>query len=143
MHRPDQVSHGFKGERVLMRIHVEELDRYDGRPLYQAILELLRERHLAGATALRGLMGFGPSGHVHTPRVMAIRSDDPIIVEVVDSAERIQAVLPEIDRMVNGGLITLEKVRVIMYRPTVTAEERAEHERIEITGSWRAVPPTT
>jgi PII-like signaling protein len=133
--------HGLKGERVLMRIHIEEQDKYKSRPLYTAILELLRSRHFAGATALRGRMGFGPTGHVHKDQVFTIREDCPIVIEVVDSEEKIQRILPDIDQMVGGGLITLEKVRVIMYRSSVTAEERAEQEDIEITGSWRVVPP--
>jgi len=133
--------HGFKGERVLMRIHVEEQDKTGGRPLYETILDLLRKRHYAGATVLRGTLGFGPGGHVHAERVLALREDVPIVIEVVDTEEKIQAILPEIDRMVGGGLITLERVRVILYRPHVTPEERAEDHEIEVTGSWRVVPP--
>ena len=133
--------HGFKGERVLMRIHIEEQDKYKGHPLYEAILELLRRRHFAGATALRGQLGFGPTGHVHSQRVLSLKEDCPVVVEVIDSEENIQSVLPEIDTMVGGGLVTLEKVRVIMYRPKASAAERAEHEQIEVTGSWRVVPP--
>jgi hypothetical protein len=135
------MTHGFKGERILMRIHVEEQDRYEGHPLYQRILQMLRDRRCAGATVLRGQLGFGASGRVHTGRALSIREDLPIIIEVVDTEDRIRAVLPDIDRMVGGGLITLEKVRVIMYRPKVTPEERAEHDNIEITGSWRLPSP--
>lgn len=134
--------HGLKGERVLLRVHVEEQDKCGGRPLYEAIVEMLRRRHYAGATVLRGTLGFGPSGRVHTEHTFAVREDLPVIIEVVDTEERIQAVLPDLDRMVGGGLITLEKVRVIMYRPGATAEERAEDHEIDITGSWRIVPPT-
>jgi hypothetical protein len=74
---------------------------------------------------------------MHTERVLALKEDLPIIVEVVDREERIVDVLPEIDRLVGGGMVTLERVRVIMYRPTSSPEERAEHESIEVTGSWR------
>jgi PII-like signaling protein len=133
--------HGLRGERVLLRIYIEEQDKHDGRPLYEAILELLRNRHYAGATVLRGTLGFGPSGHVHTEHTFAIREDVPTVIEVVDTDERIQAILPELDGMLSGGLITLEKVRVIMYRPSGTFEERAEDHEIEITGSWRVPPP--
>jgi PII-like signaling protein len=133
--------HGLKGERVLMRIHVEEQDKSKGHPLYEAIVELLRRRKFAGATVFRGQLGFGASGHVHSEHVMSINDDVPIVIEVVDTEEKIQAILPEIDGMVGGGLVTLEKVRVIMYRPSVTPEERAEDHEIEITGSWQIVPP--
>lgn len=78
------MTHGFKGGRVLMRIHVQEQDRYEGHPLYQGILQLLRDRHYAGATVLRGQLGFGASGRVHTGHVLSIREDLPIVIEIVD-----------------------------------------------------------
>ena len=133
--------HGFKGERVLMRLHVEEQDRYKGRPLYRAILEMLRQRHFAGATVFQGTLGFGPSGHVHEEHTWTIREDLPMVIEVIDTDEKIQAVLPDIDAMIGGGLVTLERVRVIMYRPKVTPEERAEDHEIDVTGSWRVPSP--
>jgi PII-like signaling protein len=132
--------HGFKGQRVLMRISVEEQDRYQHRPLHEAILRLLLQRRYAGATVLRGRLGFGPSGRVHRERAVSLTEDVPIVIEVVDTEERIQAILPELDRMVGGGLITLERVRVILYRTNVTPEARTEHEQIEVTGSWRVLP---
>jgi PII-like signaling protein len=136
------MTHGLKGERVLLRIHVEEQDRHEDQPLYMAILYLLRDRHFAGATVLRGQLGFGPSGRVHRGHALALSEDLPVVIEVVDTEERIASVLPDIDRMVGGGLVTLENVRVIMYRPSVTRAERAEHDVIEITGSWRGpLPP--
>ena len=131
--------HGFKGERVLMRVHVEEQDKYRGKPVYEAIVELLRKRHYAGATAFRGTLGFGPGGHVHTEHVLSLKEDLPVVIECVDTEERIQAILPELDRMVGGGLITLERVRVIMYRRDVSPEERHESEEIDITGGWRVI----
>jgi PII-like signaling protein len=109
--------HGLNGERTLMRIHLGERDRHQGRPLYEAIVMLLRERHYAGATVYRAIMGFGASAHVRTDRIEVLSLDLPVIVEVVETEERIQAILPELDQMIGGGLITLEKVRVIMYRP--------------------------
>ena len=109
--------HGLNGERTLMRIHLGERDRYHGKPLYEAIVMLLRERHYAGATVYRAIMGFGASAHVRTDRIEVLSLDLPVIVEVVETEERIQAILPELDQMIGGGLITLEKVRVIMYRP--------------------------
>ena len=104
------------GERILMRIHIGERDRFEGKPLYEAIVLLLRERHLAGATVTRAIMGFGATARLHTDKVLRLSVDLPIIVECVDSEEKIEAILPELDRMIGGGLITLEKVRVITYR---------------------------
>ena len=111
------AMHGFKGERVLMRIHVGERDRYKGRPLYQEIVELLRRRHYAGATVFRAVMGFGASARLRTDRFEVLSLDLPIVIECVETEERIQAILPELDRMIGGGMITLEKARVIVYRP--------------------------
>jgi len=109
--------HGLAGERVLMRIHIGERDRFEGKPLYTAIVELLRARKYAGATVLRAIMGFGASSTLHTDRIEVLSLDLPIVVECVETAERIEAILPEIDEMIGGGLITLEKANVIIYRP--------------------------
>ena len=109
--------HGLKGERVLMRVHIGERDRFRGKPLYAAIVELLRRKGYAGATVYRGIMGFGASSTVHTDRIEVLSLDLPIVVECVETAERIDAVLPELDEMIGGGLITLERANVIMYRP--------------------------
>jgi PII-like signaling protein len=108
--------HGFTGERVLMRIYVEERDTYHGKPVYVAITESLFKQHYAGATVLRGTLGFGATSHVHKDRILAVRHNDPIVVEVVDTEERINAFLPTLDDMIGGGLVTLEKVQVILYR---------------------------
>lgn len=108
--------HGLTGERVLMRIHIGERDRYDGRPLYEAIVNLLRARHYAGATVTRAIMGFGATARLHTDKVLRLSVDLPIVVECVDTEEKIEAILPELDQMIGGGLITLEKVKVIAYR---------------------------
>jgi PII-like signaling protein len=117
------MPHGFEGERTLMRIYIGERDKYHGKPLYQAIVELLRARHYAGATVLRAVMGFGATARLHTDRVEVLSLDLPIIVECVESEERIQAILPELDRMIGAGLITLERARVIMYRPEQTSAD--------------------
>jgi uncharacterized protein len=114
--------HGLKGERVLMRIHIGERDKYRGKPLYAAIVELLRARHYAGATVYRGIMGFGASSTVHTDRIEVLSIDLPIIVECIETAERIDAILPHLDEMIGGGLITLERANVIMYRPHSDAD---------------------
>lgn len=109
--------HGLKGERVLMRVHIGERDKYKGKPLYAAIVEMLRRKGYAGATVYRGIMGFGASSTVHTDRIEVLSLDLPIVVECIETAERIDAVLPELDEMIGGGLITLERANVIMYRP--------------------------
>jgi hypothetical protein len=105
------------GERTLMRIHIGERDKYGGKPLYEAIVHLLRERGFAGATVFRGIMGFGATAGIHTEKVLRLSLDLPIVIESVETEEKIQAVLPELDRMIGGGLITLERARVIIYRP--------------------------
>lgn len=109
--------HGFEGERVLMRIHIGESDRFEGKALYAQIVELLRKKQFAGATVFRGIMGFGASSRVHTDRFVELSSDLPVVVECVETEERINAVLPELDRMIGGGLITLERAHVLVYRP--------------------------
>lgn len=109
--------HGMRGERVLMRIHIGESDRWQGKPLEEAIVQLLRAKEFAGATVLRGIMGFGATARVHTDKILRLSMDLPIIVECVDTQEKIDAILPELDQMIGGGLITLEKVQVIAYRP--------------------------
>jgi uncharacterized protein len=117
---------GFKGERVLMRIHIGEGDRYDGQPLYRRIVELLRSRHYAGATVMRGIMGFGPTSKLHTDRFLELSSDLPIVIECIETEEKIDAILPELDGMLGGGLITLERAKVIMYRAEVPPENRTD-----------------
>lgn len=106
----------IEGPGTLLRIFIGESDRWHGRPLYEAIVLKAREAGLAGATVLRGLAGFGASSRLHTARVLRLSEDLPIVVEIVDKTERIEAILPELDDMVGEGLITLEQVRVIAYR---------------------------
>ena len=112
--------HGLTGERTLMRIHIGERDKYHGKPLYEAIVLLLRKRGFAGATVLRGIMGFGASAGIHSEKVLRLSLDLPLVVECVDTAEKIDAILPELDSMIGGGLITLERARVVIYRGTET-----------------------
>jgi PII-like signaling protein len=107
----------FEGERTLMRIHIGESDRWHGKPLYQAIVGLFRREKFSGVTVLRGVGGYGSSSVYHTEKILRLSQDLPIVVEVVESNERIKAVLPQLDQMIGGGLVTLEKVRVILYRP--------------------------
>ncbi len=106
----------FQGERTLMRIHIGESDKWHGQPLHQAIVEMLRKEGFSGATVLRGVAGYGGSSVYHTDKLLRLSQDLPIIVEIVEYQERIEAILPRLDEMVEGGLITLEKVRVILYR---------------------------
>lgn len=106
----------IEGVGLLVRIYIGESDQWHGKPLYQAIVERLRERGLAGATVLRGIEGFGAKAHLHTTRLLRLSEDLPILIELVDSEERIRAALPVLDEMVGVGLITLEKVEVIAYR---------------------------
>jgi len=108
------------GEQVLMRIFVGESDRWEHRPLHAALLELFRTQGLAGATVLRAVAGFGANSVVHTANILRLSADLPLVIEVVDSQERLDAVLPEVDGMMRGGLITMEKVRVLKYDQTPT-----------------------
>jgi PII-like signaling protein len=106
----------IEGSGLLVRIYIGESDSWHGRPLYQAIVERLRERGLAGATVLRGIEGYGAKARLHTTRILRLSEDLPILIEVVDQEDRLRAVLPELDAMVDDGLITLERVEVIAYR---------------------------
>jgi len=105
----------LEGEQVLMRIFIGEGDRWKKKPLYEALVEMLRREGMAGATVLKGAMGFGARSITHSDRLLRFSSDLPVIVEVVDSQEKIDAVLPFLDAMLNGGMVTLEKARVIRY----------------------------
>lgn len=130
------MTHRFHGERTLMRIYIGESDRcehgpHHGKPLHEAILLTLRERSFAGATVSRAISGFGASARVHTDKILRLSLDLPIIVEAVETEERIQEVLTTLDEMIGGGLITLERVRVILYRPASAPETPRERDRTE------------
>jgi uncharacterized protein len=101
---------------VLLRIFIGESDRHGGHPLYEAIVLKARELHLAGATVLRGAMGFGKSSRLHTSKILRLSADLPLVIEIVDSEEKINAFLPVLEGMMGGGMVTLEKARVIHYR---------------------------
>lgn len=107
----------FVGERTLMRIHIGESDKWRGKPLYEAIVEELRKEKFSGVTVLRGVGGYGGSSVYHTDKLLRLSQDLPIVLEVIESQERIDEILPHLDEMIGGGLVTLEKVRVILYRP--------------------------
>jgi PII-like signaling protein len=100
---------------MLLRIFIGEDDKTDGRPLYEAIVLKAREVQLAGATILRGPMGFGHSSRLHTAKILRLSEDLPIVIEIVDSEEKIEAFLPQLEKMMGSGLVTLEKVRVLQY----------------------------
>lgn len=125
------MSHRFKGERTLMRILIGESDKYHGKPLYEALLEHFRKKGLAGATVLRGVAGFGAESVVHTEKLLRLSLDLPIIIEVVETEEAIQSILPDLDEMIGGGLITMERARVIMYRPANVQPGERETHRIQ------------
>ena len=103
-------------DATLLRIFIGESDRWEHKPLYEAIVLKARETHLAGATVLRGPMGFGKSSRLHTAKILRLSMDLPLVIEIVDSEEKIQGFLPVLNEMMKGGLVTLEKVRVIDYR---------------------------
>jgi PII-like signaling protein len=109
------------GEQVLMRIFIGESDQWKRRPLYIALLELFRSKQLAGATVLKGVAGFGPDSILHTAGFLKLSADLPLVIEVVDSQEHLEAVLADVDRMMSGGLITMEKVRVVRYQQGTAA----------------------
>src|SRR3954467_4485905 len=102
-------------DALLLRIFIGESDRWQHQPLYEAIVLKARELHLAGATVLRGPMGFGKSSRLHTAKILRLSMDLPLVIEIVDSEEKIQQFLPVLDQMMKGGLLTMEKVNVIQY----------------------------
>ncbi|MGH7990006.1 MAG: DUF190 domain-containing protein [Limisphaerales bacterium] len=114
-------------EAILLRIFIGESDRWHHKPLYEAIVLKAREMHLAGATVLRGPMGFGKSSRMHTAKILRLSFDLPLVIEIVDAEEKINAFLPVLDEMMKGGLVTLEKARVIDYRADEENAIGAEH----------------
>ena len=106
----------LEGEAVLVRIFIGESDRWQGKPLYQAIVELARAEGIAGATVVRGIEGFGADSRVHTARILRLSEDLPIVVEIVDRQDEISRILPLLDDMIGEGLVTTEKVHVVAYR---------------------------
>jgi PII-like signaling protein len=103
-------------EARLLRVFIGESDKFEGRPLYQVIVERARRRELAGATVLRGYLGFGANSRIHSARVLRLSEDLPMVIEIVDEPERINAFVAELDEIIGEGLVTLEKVEVILYR---------------------------
>jgi len=118
MHLPEDA--------MLLRIFIGESDRWKHQPLYEAIVLKARELHLAGATVLRGSMGFGKSSRLHTAKILRLSMDLPLVIEIVDTEEKLNAFLPVLDEMMKGGLVTLEKARVIHYRAAQDVKEAPE-----------------
>lgn len=110
-------------EAELLRVFIGESDRLDGRPLYEAIVHEARARGMAGATVLRGTLGFGAHSRIHTAKILRLSEDLPIVIEIVDTPERIAGFLPDLDGMIDEGLVTLERVRVLAYRHSKGAAE--------------------
>ncbi|MBI3677681.1 MAG: DUF190 domain-containing protein [Proteobacteria bacterium] len=102
-------------DAVLLRVFLGEGDKFHGKPLYEAVVLKAREMHLAGATVLRGPMGFGHSSRLHTAKILRLSEDLPLVIEIVDSEEKIDAFLPTLDSMMGSGLVTMEKVKVLRY----------------------------
>jgi PII-like signaling protein len=109
-------------ESVLLRIFIGESDRHNGRPLHESIVLQARRAGLAGATVLRGAMGFGPSSRLHTTKILRLSEDLPLVIEIVDTPDKIDAFLPVLDGMIGDGLVTLEKVKTLRYRGSVRHE---------------------
>lgn len=105
----------LEGEQVLMRIFIGENDRWEGKPLYEALVDLFRKEGFAGATVLKGAMGFGAGCVTHSDRILRFSSDLPVVVEVVETQEKVDSILPRLDGMIAGGMVTLEKAHVIRY----------------------------
>ena len=103
-------------EAQLLRIFIGESDTYKGRSLFEAIVEEARKRGMAGATVLKGMMGFGAHSRIHTTKILRLSEDLPIVVEIIDRPDRIAAFLPELDALMDEGLVTLEKAKIIIYR---------------------------
>jgi PII-like signaling protein len=104
-------------QAMLLRIYLGEDDKFQHQPLYEAIVLKAREKHLAGATVLRGPMGFGHSSHLHTAKILRLAENLPVVVEIVDAEEKIRAFLPDLDGMIGSGLVTLEQIEVVQYGP--------------------------
>ena len=106
----------LEGEGTLLRLFIGESDTWHGKPLYQAIVQRAREEGLAGATVVRGIEGFGADSHLHTSRILRLSEDLPVVIEIVDTAERIDRIVPILDEMVTEGMLTLERVQIVSYR---------------------------
>ncbi|MCL4196250.1 MAG: DUF190 domain-containing protein [Phycisphaerales bacterium] len=117
----DSLQHGVFAQpqrAQRLTIYIGESDRFEGRPLYEAIVLKAREAHMAGATVLRGPMGFGADSRIHTAKILRLSQDLPIVIQIIDTPARIGRLRPELDRMIAGGLVTLEDIDVLIYSPS-------------------------
>jgi uncharacterized protein len=121
------TSERFEGDRTLMRIYIGESDKFEGKPLHSAIVRLLREEKFYGVTVLRGIGGYGASSIYHTDKLLRLSQDLPVVIEVVEYSERIERIIPRLDEMIEGGLITLEKVHVILHRSARQPKVKSNH----------------
>jgi PII-like signaling protein len=112
----------LKGEGKLLRIFIGESDRWDHKPLYEEIVQLARRKHMAGATVIRGIEGFGAHSRLHTARILRLSEDLPLVIELVDTVEKIDSFLEEIDHMIEGGMVTSERVEIRKYQAEETKE---------------------
>jgi uncharacterized protein len=136
-----------EAEGQLLRIYIGESDRWEGRPLYEALVRAAREHGLTGATALRGIEGFGTKSQIHTVKVLHLSESLPIVVEIADRADRVAEFMPTVDRMVNEGMVTLEKVNIVLYRQEPATEQAAiqndDELQLESAEPQAPVPPGT
>lgn len=119
---------GKNARAVLLRIYIGESDRYGGKPLYRYLVELFRKKGFYGVTVLRGIAGFGKTSRVHTPSILRLSTDLPVVVEVVDSKEKIEEIKPALEQIIRGGLVTEEDVTVCFYRGKETEDSSPERE---------------
>ncbi len=113
----------LEGDGKLLRIFIGESDRWGGKPLYEAIVQVIREEGLAGATVVRGIEGFGADSHLHTSRILRLSQDLPIVIETVDTADNIDRVLPRLGEMIEEGMLTTESVHVVAYRSSSSSQD--------------------
>lgn len=112
----------LQGEGKLLRIFIGESDKWNHKPLYEELVQVARRRHMAGATVLRGIEGFGAHSHLHTARILRLSEDLPLVIELVDTAENIDAFLEEIDHMIEEGMVTMERVEIRKYQANEAPE---------------------
>lgn len=112
----------LEGEQVLLRIFVDSAHKHHHRPVYELLVERARDAGLAGATVLKGLMGFGKSSRLHTAKLLEVSTNLPVVIEIVDTQERIDTFMPAVDELVSNGLVTIERVKVVKYASGDTAQ---------------------
>jgi uncharacterized protein len=122
----------FTGEGKLLRVFIGESDHFEGKPLYQALVERLRHEGMAGATVIRGIEGYGASSHLHTSRILRISEDLPLVVEIVDTAENVDRIIPVVDEMIGDGMVTIETVHVLTYRASKRQSVEVIADRLRI-----------